>query len=68
MDVNKIRVGKTYPYESRTVPAEAQARGKVLEIRPVGKGHYVRLHDKDRRKDVQVRPSQIGVLVDGVRK
>lgn len=61
MDVNKIKVGKTYPYVSRTVPAELQARGKVLEIRPVGKGHYVRLHDKERDKTVEVRPSQIGV-------
>lgn len=61
MLVDKIKVGKTYPYVSRTVPAEAQARGKVLEIRQVGKGHYVRLHDKERAKDVQVRPSQIGV-------
>jgi hypothetical protein len=61
VDVNKIKVGKTYPYMSRTVPKEAQARGKVLEIREVGKGHYVRLHDKERAKEVQVRPSQVGV-------
>lgn len=61
MHVDKIKVGKTYPYVSRTVPASAQARGKVLEIRPVGKGHYVKLHDKERAKDVQVRPSQVGV-------
>lgn len=60
MDVNKIKVGRTYPYVSRTVPPEAGAKGKVLEIREVGKGHYVRLHDKDRAKEVQVRPSQIG--------
>lgn len=61
MDVNKIKVGKTYPYVSRTVPASLGARGKVLEIREVGKGHYVKLHDKDRAKEVQVRPSQVGV-------
>lgn len=61
MDVNKIKVGKTYPYTSRTVPREAGARGKVLEIRTVGKGFYVRLFDKVRDKSVQVRPSQIGV-------
>lgn len=60
MDIGKIKVGKTYPYNSRTVPPEAGAKGKVLEIREVGKGHYVRLHDKDRAKEVQVRPSQIG--------
>lgn len=60
MDVNKIKVGRTYPYVSRTVPADQGARGKVLEIREVGKGHYVKLHDKDRAKEVQVRPSQIG--------
>lgn len=60
MDVNKIKVGRTYPYASRTVPADLGARGKVLEIREVGKGHYVKLLDKDRAKEVQVRPSQIG--------
>lgn len=60
MDVNKIKVGRTYGYTSRTVPPEAGARGKVLEVRPVGKGHYVKLFDKDRAKEVQVRPSQIG--------
>lgn len=61
MDVNKIKVGRTYPYTSRTVPPEAGARGKVLEVREVGKGHYVVLHDKERDKTVQVRPSQVGV-------
>lgn len=61
MDVSKIKVGKTYPYTSRTVPPEDQARGKVVAIRPVGKGTYVELFDKERNKSVQVRPSQVGV-------
>ena len=60
MLVDKIKVGRTYPYSSRTVPPELGARGKVLEIRTVGKGVYVRLYDKERAKEVQVRPSQIG--------
>lgn len=60
MDVNKIKVGKTYPYTSRTVPPEAGAKGKVTNIRQVGKGHYVKVYDKDRDKFVEVRPSQIG--------
>lgn len=61
MNVDKIKVGCTYGYTSRTVPASAGARGKVLEVRAVGKGHYVKLFDKDRAKEVQVRPSQVGV-------
>ena len=61
MDVSKINVGKTYTYTSRTVPASAGRRGKVLEIDQKATGYWIRLHDKQHDKVVTVRPSQVGV-------
>lgn len=57
MDANKIKVGKTYPYYSRTVDA---SRGKVLEVEWKATGHWVTLEDKALLKTVTVRASQVG--------
>ena len=59
MLLEKIKVGKTYPYVSRTVGREENARGKVVRTYAVGKGSYVELFDKERNKTVAVRPSQV---------
>lgn len=60
MDVNKIKVGKIYPYTSRTTPASAGALGKVIAVETKATGAWVTLHDKERAKQLTVRPSQVG--------
>ena len=57
--VDKLVIGKTYGYTSRTVGAEQNARGKVMEVYRVATGPMVTLYDKQRDKTVTVRPSQV---------
>lgn len=59
MNVEKIKIGRTYPYESRTVPLAEGAKGKVMEIYGGKTGHWVTLVDKERGKTVTVRPGQV---------
>lgn len=63
MELDKIKVGKTYPYRSKA----HEGRGKVERIktehsdgRPMAKGAYVELFDSERDKHVRVRASQVG--------
>lgn len=57
--IDKLVIGKTYGYASRTVPPEAGARGKLQEIDQKATGYWVKLHDKQRDKVITVRPSQV---------
>ena len=57
--VDKLVIGKTYGYTSRTVGAEQNARGKLQEIDQKATGYWVKLHDKQRDKIITVRPSQV---------
>ena len=58
--VDKLVIGKTYGYTSRTVGAEQNARGKLQEIDQKATGYWVKLHDKSRDVIITVRPTQIG--------
>ena len=59
MIVTKIKIGRTYPYESRTVPLSEGAKGKVTDVYAGATGHWVTLFDKERNKAVTVRPGQV---------
>ena len=56
MATKKITVGKTYPYRSRI----HEGRGKVVSTDTKATGAWVTLYDKERGKNVTVRPSQVG--------
>jgi hypothetical protein len=60
MDVKKIKVGRSYPYDATTRTGVLQGAGKVTEVKPVAKGFYVSLFDEKKNRVVSVRPSQVG--------
>lgn len=57
--VDKLVIGKTYGYSSRTVLPSAGARGKLQEIDQKATGYWVKLHDKQNDRIITVRPSQV---------
>lgn len=57
--VDKLVIGKTYGYTSRTIGADQNARGKLQEIDQKATGYWVKLHDKQRDRVITVRPSQV---------
>lgn len=64
MDVNKIKLGKTVGYFSRSnpeAPGNTARRGKVFSVDVKGTGHWVVLVDRETKATLAVRPSQVVV-------
>lgn len=62
MQVEKIKIGRSYDYYSRVNPRSngTPFRGKVTDITTKATGAWVTIHDNNRDVVIVVRPSQVG--------